>query len=186
MAAAPREVEDVRRHAELVCAAAEVDAAIARMAREATRLVGDQNPVVLPVMLGGAYTAVQLCRHFDFAYELDSLQVGRYGAALEGGRLEWSLYPRLDLSGRTVLLVDDVLDRGVTLGAVAAELRGMGVRVLRVAVLVAKRVAAELAAERPGADIVGIECPDRFLFGCGMDYKGYWRGLPALYAVAGT
>lgn len=184
--AAPPEVENVRRRAELVCSAAEVDAAIERMAREAAALVADRDPVVLPVMLGGAYTAVGLCRHFDFAYELDSLQVGRYGDSLEGGTLEWSLYPRLELRGRTVLLVDDVLDRGVTLRAVADLLRRMGVAALRIAVLVSKRVAPEPAAGRPQVDVVGIECPDRYLFGCGMDYKGYWRGLPALYAVRAT
>lgn len=183
---APREAEEVRRRAELVFTAAEVDAAIVRMAREAAALVADRNPIVMPVMLGGAYTAVHLCRHFDFAYELDSLQVGRYGSSLEGGTLEWSLYPRLDLGGRTVLLVDDVLDRGVTLAAVERELGRMGVTVLHIAVLASKRLAPELAAVRPRVDVVGLECPDRYLFGCGMDYKGYWRGLPALYAVEGT
>lgn len=175
------EIETVRREAELLYGAREIRGAIERMAGEAAKLLAGRCPVVVPIMLGGAFTAVHLCGHFDFAYELDCVHVGRYGDGLSGGALSWSLKPRLDLAGRAVLLVDDVLDRGLTLTEVMREIAGLGVADLRVAVLASKRI--DGGAERPHVDFIGVECPDRYLFGCGMDYKGFWRGLPELYAV---
>ena len=77
--------------------------------------------------------------------------------------------------------IDDVLDRGHTLRALGAELKRVGVARQRTAVLVVKRVAN--ARARPKVDYRGIEVDDVYLFGCGMDYRGYWRGLPALYAL---
>ena len=92
------------------------------LAARVTAELALRRPVVLPVMLGGAFTAFGLCRHFDFAYEVDFVQVSRYGDSVEGGELVWTSRPQLTLEGRSVLLVDDVLDRGVTLRAVLDEL----------------------------------------------------------------
>jgi hypoxanthine phosphoribosyltransferase len=175
------EAERIRRDARLVLSAAEVDAVIVGLAARVAAELALRRPVVLPVMLGGAFTAFGLCRHFDFAYEIDYLHVSRYGESLAGGELVWRSRPRLALEGRSVLLVDDVLDRGLTLRAVIDELERLGPASLHTAVLVSKDVTD--ARSRPAPDFVGVNCPDVYLFGCGMDYKGYWRGLPALYAV---
>lgn len=178
------EIERVRERASLVSSADEVSRAIERMAVQISAVLSGRCPVILPIMTGGMFTAVSLCRHLDFAYEVDFLQVGRYGTELTGGAIEWHVRPRVDLEGRTVLLVDDVLDRGVTLADVMREIRSSGVADLRVAVLVSKDIAH--GDSRPAVDFVGLHCPDRYLFGCGMDYKGFWRGLPALYAIDGV
>ena len=153
------------------------------MAAEISGRLRDADPIVMPVLLGGLFTAVRLGMHFDFVCEFDRVQVRRYGHAFEGGRLEWLVEPEIDVRGRTVLIVDDVLDRGITLDEVRRRLVGQGAAQVLSAVLVVK------AIDRPGgtvADFAGLQCEDRFLFGCGMDYRGHWRGLPALYAVAGT
>jgi hypoxanthine phosphoribosyltransferase len=105
--------------------------------------------------------------------------VTRYARGTRGGEIEWRVRPSADLASRTVLVVDDVLDRGHTLRALGAELEKVGVARLRTAVLVVKRVAN--ARARPKVDYRGVEVEDVYLFGCGM---GYWRGLPALYALA--
>ncbi len=173
--------EDVLRGAKLLHSASEVDAALERMAEQITADLSQRHPVVVAVMNGGAFTAVNLCRHFRFVYEFDFVHASRYGRSLEGGALEWRVRPRTNLAGRTVLLVDDVLDKGNTLAALREELRGIGVSELFTAVLVSKRLADESA--RPSVDYTAIETDDVYLFGCGMDYAGYWRGLPELYAT---
>lgn len=177
------EAEDALETAELVCTAADIDAAIERMAAAIGDELGASNPIVMPVLLGGVFTAVRLSARFAFPCEFDRIQVRRYGFALDGGTLEWIVEPETDVRGRTVLLVDDILDRGITLAEVSRKLRRDGAARVLSSVLVVKDV------ERPAgpeADFAGVHCDDRFVFGCGMDYRGHWRSLPALYAVAGT
>lgn len=170
----------VRDRARLVVAAPDVNRAIGRMADEIGAVLRDRAPVVLAVMQGGAFTAVELCKHFRFPYEFDYVHVSSYGRELTGGALEWHVRPRVELAGRTVLLVDDVLDRGATLAALIAELEAAGVEQLYTAVLAVKHL--EEALERPAVDFKGVDVGAQYLFGCGMDYNGYWRGLPELYA----
>ncbi len=171
----------MRARARRIASAEEVEQALARMAEEIGAVLRDASPVVLAVMQGGAFAAVGLCRHFRFPYEFDYVHVSSYGHALEGGALEWHVRPRAALEGRAVLVVDDVLDRGTTLAALSAALRDIGVARLCTAVLVVKQPAKPV--ERPPVDFVGLRAGDAYLFGCGMDYKGFWRGLPELYAV---
>ncbi len=175
------EALDIRRRAREVCSAAEIDRAVARMAAEIEAGVAGRDPLILAVMSGGIFTATALCRHFDFPYAFDYVHLTRYGDALRGGDIEWQVPPPARVAGRSVVVVDDVIDHGLTLAALLAALRAAGVGELRVAVLVRKAVTAE--RPRPAVDFVGVEAGSEYLFGCGMDYKGYWRGLPALYAV---
>lgn len=176
-------IRRVRRDAQLLRSESDVAAGIAEMAAAIAAKYAQSNPIVMAVMQGGAFTAVNLCEHFDFPYEFDYVHVTRYGEELEGNsELTWHTRPRRKLTGRTVILVDDVLDHGVTLRELCSVLGESRPRELAVAVLVHKQL--QLPLNRPQPDFVGFVSDDRYLFGCGMDYKGYWRGLPALYAVA--
>jgi hypoxanthine phosphoribosyltransferase len=181
--AAPQlsDVVEVRKSARRLCTSREVAAALRRMADAIRADLDDTNPVVLAVMRGGVFAAVELSRRLGFPHEFDFVHVTRYAGGTKGGKVEWRVPPSERLAGRTVLVVDDVLDRGHTLRALYAELRRIGVAAQRTAVLVVKRVAS---ANRPRVDYVGMEVEDVYVFGCGMDYRGYWRGLPALYAIA--
>jgi hypoxanthine phosphoribosyltransferase len=170
-----------RRGARRVCSAREIARALQRMADAITADLAGEDPVVLAVMHGGAFAAIEICRRLHFPYELDFVHVTRYASSTRGGEIEWRVRPSAELMGRTVLVVDDVLDRGHTLRALGAELRRIGVARQRTAVLVVKRVAGGRA--RPKVDYVGVEVGDFYVFGCGMDYRGRWRGLPALYAL---
>ena len=172
----------VLRRARRIASAREIASALERMAEEITADLAGADPVVLAVMHGGAFAAVELCRRLRFPYELDFVHVTRYARGTRGGEIEWRVRPSAELTGRTVLVVDDVLDRGHTLRALGAELEKVGVARQRTAVLVVKRLAS--APARPKVDYRGVEAGDVYLFGCGMDYRGYWRGLPALYALA--
>lgn len=163
-----------------VFSAREVGSAIERMAAEIGGDLSGSNPIVIPILMGGAFTAFRLCEHFRFPYEMDSVRVARY-APHGAGELHWYAQPCLELAGRHVLLVDDVLDRGITLHAVEHELRRMNVSGVSIAVLVRKAI--EPGVRRPAVDYVGIDGPDQYLFGCGMDVDGRWRGLSAIYAL---
>jgi hypoxanthine phosphoribosyltransferase len=151
------------------------------MAAELTARLAGRNPVVLAVMDGGVFTAVELCRHFTFPHEFDYVDVTRYGRGVTGGEVEWRVRPTAALAGRTVLVVDDILDRGQTLRSLMAELRQVGVARAYTAVLVVKRVVG--AGPRPRVDVVGLSVEDVYVFGCGMDYRGYWRELRSIYAL---
>jgi hypoxanthine phosphoribosyltransferase len=175
------ELEQVRREARELYSADEVRTAIRVMAGHIAAELAGTNPLVVAVMHGGVFTAVHLSEQFQFAHEFDYVHVSRYGAALSGGDLEWIVGPKAICRGRVVLLVDDVLDRGVTLAALHAELKRMPVAKLCTAVLVSKE--ADVPAARPAVDYVGLRAGKEYLFGCGMDYKGYWRNLRSLYAV---
>jgi hypoxanthine phosphoribosyltransferase len=170
-----------RRQARRIASAREIARVLERMAEEITAELANADPVVLAVMHGGAFAAVELCRRLRFPYELDFVHVTRYARGTRGGEIEWRVRPSAELTGRTVLVVDDVLDRGHTLRALGTELEKVGVARQRTAVLVVKKVAN--ARARPKVDYRGVEVEDVYLFGCGMDYRGYWRGLPALYAL---
>ncbi len=171
----------VMNNAAEICSAAEIDAAIDRIAADITDTVADSDPTILAVMQGGLFTATQLCRRFTFPYRFDFVHGSRYGDRLEGGELDWRVPPSADLAGRTIVIVDDILDRGITLADLQIRLADIGAEKVYSAVLVSKRLHESI--DRPVVDFVGLQADDIYLFGCGMDYKGYWRGLPSLFAV---
>lgn len=177
---------DVRRawtfleNSDLVCSEAEVQAAIARLAAEISARVRDAYPVVLVVMGGAVVFAGQLLPRLRFPLDLDYVHATRYGAATTGGSIAWRVSPPPQVRGRTVLVLDDILDGGQTLWAIRDQLLALGAARVLCAVLVEKT----LARPKPiAADFVGLRIPDRFVFGCGMDAKGYWRNLPEIRAI---
>jgi len=104
----------------------------------------------------------------------------RYGQATSGGVLSWRAAPSLALRGRIVLVVDDILDEGTTLAAIQERVRQLGAEACYTAVLAEKMHGRTKAAQ---ADFVALSVPDRFVFGFGMDVRGAWRNLPAIYAM---
>lgn len=176
-----------RRNARVLLSASEVDAIYDRMAASITTALADLDPVVLAIMNGGAFTAIELCKRFDFPYEFAYVHATRYantltGGTLTGGALDWHVEPRAELAGRAVLVVDDILDAGLTLAALEHALYERRVASLHKAVLAVKDLRQPV--ERPSVDFAGTSVPDVYVFGCGMDYRGYWRGVPELLAVS--
>jgi len=178
----PARVARVRAEAEEIHGPAAVSAALDRMAGAIGRALGDSCPIVLAVMTGGAVPAVRLMRRFDFLHEFDYVHATRYGGATRGGEIEWLARPRLSLRGRSVLIVDDILDEGHTLKAIQGLCRDAGVSALHTAVLTRKL--HERCVPGVSADFVGLEVPDRYIFGVGMDYHEYLRQLDGIYALA--
>lgn len=178
------EVGTVLSDADLLVTGAEVEASITRMAGEITDKLKESNPIVICVMNGGLIFAGQILTKLVFPLQVDYVHATRYGHETSGVGLDWVVKPQSELKGRTVLLLDDILDEGVTLAAIADYCRLQGATAVFMAVLVEK---LHLRKVTPGmrADFTGIEVGDRFLFGYGLDYKGYWRNAPGIYAPKG-
>jgi len=166
--------------ADLVHPVATVQAAVARVAAEITAALGERNPLVLCVMTGGVIFAGQLLPQLAFPLDFDYLHVTRYGLDTQGGKLSWRSAPWTPVKGRTVVVVDDILDEGVTLAAVRDSLRRLGAAEVLTAVFADKKNGKDKPIQ---ADFVALTVPDRFVFGFGMDVRGSWRNLPAVYAL---
>jgi hypoxanthine phosphoribosyltransferase len=162
----------------------EVESALDRMATEIIVRLSETYPLALCVMHGGLITAGRLLTRLHFPLDSGYLHVTRYGHQTSGKQIEWKVRPSEDIRGRSVLLVDDILDEGRTLSAVIDYCRSEGAKEVLTAVLVLKEHQRK-ARTGMTADFVGLVSPDRFLFGCGMDYKGYWRNAAGIYAVKG-
>lgn len=175
-----QEARNILQHAELIVAADEVQAALARVAQEINTALADQHPLVLSVMGGAVVFTGQLLPLLNFPLDFDYIHVSRYGNGKQGGALHWKVEPRENVRGKIVLVVDDVLDEGETLAAVKQRVLELGASGFYCAVFADK---LNGKAKPIHADFVGVELPDRFVFGYGMDIHGAWRNLPAIYAT---
>ena len=175
-----REAERMLAAADIVCTPEEVQAAVARMAREIEAKLAHEFPVVLSVMGGAAVFTGQLLPKLQFPLEFGAIEVTRYDNQTEGRDISWRLPPRDNVRDRTVLVVDDILDEGITLAAIRAKLTELGAKAVYAAVFADKAIGRDKPAH---ADFVGVTVPDRYVFGFGMDAYGLWRNLPAIYAL---
>ena len=170
----------VLREADLVCSEQEVGRAVERVAAEVTAMLADANPLVLSVLGGAVVFTGRLLPLLHFPLELDYLHVTRYDGRTRGSEVRWRAGPRTDIRGRTLLVVDDILDEGDTLAAVRERLLADGAAAFFSAVFADKDIGR---AKPIRADFVGVRVPDRYVFGFGMDINEYWRNLPAIYAL---
>ncbi len=175
-----QQAHDILQEAELIVSATEVRLAVERVAAEISARLADQHPLVLSVMGGAVVFTGQLLPLLDFPLDFDYVHVSRYGNEQQGGKVQWKVSPRENVADRVVLVVDDILDEGETLAAIRQRVLELGAAAFHSAVFADKRIAKPKPAQ---ADFVGMELPDRFVFGFGMDVHGAWRNLPAIYAV---
>jgi len=167
---------------DLIASAEEVQAAIARVADEVRSRFAQRYPLLLAVMGGAVVFAGQLLPRLRFPLDFDYIHATRYGIRTEGQTVDWRVSPGEQVRGRHVLVVDDILDAGQTMSAIRAQLLAGGAASFACAVLVDKTLRRNKPLQ---ADFVGLRVPDRFVFGCGMDARGYWRNLPEIRAMRG-
>ncbi len=175
-----QEVIHVRNRAELIHDETSMNACYDRLAIEVSENLVDSDPLLLPVMMGGLYLAGQLLPRLDFPLELDYLHATRYRDKLQGDALHWVVSPTEKVADRTVLIIDDILDQGVTLDGIIRKLKLSGAAEVQSLVLTTKQCER---INNVAVTYSGVDVPDKYVFGCGMDYRGYWRNLPQIYAV---
>ena len=174
------EAQHLLAAAEEIIPATEVNLAVRRVAAEIRMALKDKHPMVLSVMGGAVVFTGQLLPLLHFPIDFDTIHVTRYGSATRGSELVWKLMPRENVAGRTVLIVDDILDEGHTLAAIRDMVLQLGAREVYSAVFADKQIGREKPIK---ADFVGLQVPNRFVFGFGMDVSGAWRNLPSIYAM---
>ncbi len=176
----PEKAKEVLRGADLICDEASVQAALERLAAEISQRLGHCNPLLLSVMSGAVVFSGQLLTRLHFPLDFDYLHVTRYGDRTVGGGLQWKVFPQTPMTGRVVLVLDDVFDEGHTMAAIRQRVMEAGAAQFFCAVFADKKIGRTKPLQ---ADFVGMELPDRYIFGYGLDVKGAWRNLPAIYAL---
>ena len=171
---------EILQQAELLKGESEVQAALHSVAAKINAALRDAHPLVLSVMGGAVVFTGQLLPLLDFPLDFDYVHVSRYGDARTGGRMHWKVEPHESVKGRVVLLLDDILDEGHTLSALKERVMTLGAARCYSAVFADKQHGRNKPIQ---ADFVGMELPNRFVFGYGMDIEGAWRNLPAIYAL---
>jgi hypoxanthine phosphoribosyltransferase len=159
----------------------QIDSAIASMGRTIANELDGETPILLTIMNGGLIFSAQLALAIPTDLEFDYVHATRYHGGTRGSELLWIKQPRLSMRGRIVLLADDILDEGYTLRAIRDFCIDQGARRVLGAVLCRKL--HDRTAPGVTADWVGIEVPDRYVFGFGMDFHEQGRNLPAIYAL---
>jgi hypoxanthine phosphoribosyltransferase len=157
----------------------EVEHSLDKMADAITAELHDKNPLVLCVINGGIIATGKLLPRLKFPLTLDSIHASRYRNNTTGNDIHWLFKPTTPLAQRTVLIVDDILDEGHTLLAIVEYCREQGAAAVYTAALFDKQIPQEKPIR---ADFIGLAVENHYLFGYGMDYKGYLRNAAGVYA----
>jgi hypoxanthine phosphoribosyltransferase len=173
------EIKTIQETADLLFSEQEVEAALDKIAGQINHQLTELNPLLLCVINGGIVIAGKLVTRLTFPLTIDCINASRYQNQTTGGNIEWILKPSTPLKDRTILIVDDILDEGITLATIHDYCLEQGATAVYSAVLLDKI----LSHNKPiSADFIGLEVENRYLFGYGMDYKGYLRNVPGIYA----
>lgn len=175
-------VKKILKEAECLHSQEALNEALDEMAAKITEKLADKNPLILCVMTGALIPTGHLVTRLHFPLEIDYIHATRYRGAMRGGDLHWLVEPRTSLKDRVVIIVDDIMDGGLTLSAIMDYCEQAKAKEVYTAVMVSK-----IREREPGVnfepDFVGVETEDKFLFGFGLDYEEYLRNVPGIYAV---
>ncbi|MBV9575743.1 MAG: hypoxanthine-guanine phosphoribosyltransferase [Gammaproteobacteria bacterium] len=175
-------IQSILENATCLYSFTEINQALDRMAKEISSKLKDENPLILCVMTGALITTGHLVTRLHFPLEIDYIHATRYRGTTRGGDLHWLVEPRNPLKDRTVLIIDDIMDGGLTLAAIMDYCKQAEAKAIYSGVMVSKNRTRE-----PGVnfepDFVGVTTEDKYLFGFGLDYEEYLRNVPGIYAV---
>lgn len=177
-----QKIKKIKSESDCLCDSSQINAALDVLAEKITLDLKDENPIVLCVMSGGIIPTGHLMTRLSFPLQLDYIHATRYQGETTGGKLDWIREPNISLKDRTVLIVDDIFDEGITLLEIAKYCKEKSATKIYSAVLVDK-IHNRKIDYKP--NYIGLEIEDRYLFGFGMDYKNYLRNVFAIHAVKG-
>ncbi len=160
---------------------AAIQARVTELGAEITHHYQGQRPLVLGVMNGALFFLADLLRALDVEVEMACISLASYaGRKSTGQLLGLDALPATLVAGRAILIVDDILDTGLTLRGLAARVRELGAADVRICVLLQKRRPREVAVQ---ADWFGFEMEDEFVVGYGLDHDGRYRSLPDIWKM---
>ena len=175
------DLQRIKENSDLVFSAIQVQAAVEKIGQALELKIKDKNAILICVMNGGLTLMADLSRNLSCDVRFDYLQVARYRDKTVGGSLHWLKEPQLSLEDQTVVLVDDIYDEGYTMEELVSYCEKNGAKEVITVVLLYKQKSSPQVGSKP--HIYGLDVPDRYVYGYGMDYKGYFRNASAIYAV---
>ncbi len=173
--------QTVYDQADMLYSEQDVEAALDSMAGDISQQMENSDPIVLCIMNGGLIATGKLLPKLNFPLRVDYLHATRYHGQTSAGELNWLKRNHQELKGQNILIVDDILDEGITLKAIVDFCHEMEVSSVLTAVVVEK---IHDRSNGFKSDFVGLQVEDRYVFGYGMDYKGYLRNAPGIFAVS--
>ena len=177
-----KSIKKIEKESDRLCDSKQLSHVLDQLAEQITNDLKDKNLLVLCVMTGGIIPTGHLVTRLSFPLQLDYIHATRYCGETSGGKLDWIQEPSISLQDRTILIVDDIFDEGITLLEIAQYCKDKGAAEVLSAVLVNK--VHDRKADFK-VDYIGLNIEDRYLFGFGMDYKHYLRNVNAIHAVKG-
>ena len=177
----PQDPRDILEQSSLVASREEVETTVSRLAEEINAFYGDRSIILLAVMTGAIIPAAWIAARLTMPLRMDFIHATRYAGQTQGGQLDFRVPPRLNLQGNDILIVDDIYDVGLTLELIERYCVGRGANSVNSAVLVRKLHNRETAGELPR--FIGMDVPDKYVFGCGMDAYEHWRHLNEIRAL---
>ncbi len=176
-----KDIENVLRQSECLISEGRIDAAYDRLAAQRNLHYNGLNPIIMVVMNGGLIPAGQLLTRLTFFHRMNYLHATRYRDNAATNDLVWKVRPTGNIENEHILLIDDIFDEGVTLKAIHDELSKQNPKSLKSCALINK--VHDRKVKDFAIDFVGTDVADRYIYGCGMDYHGYLRHLPGIYAL---
>ena len=173
-------IQALIRKSSVIYSEIEIKTVIKNIADQVNQTIKTDELYVLCVMNGALIFAGQLLPRLEKNIQYSYIHATRYAASLTGGPIHWLVKPPIDIEGKTVLILDDILDEGITLREIAATCLAMKAKAIFTAVLFDKEIAKEKSYL---PNFIGLKVPNRFVFGYGLDCKGLGRNLPHLYAL---
>lgn len=177
-----KEIVRVLENADILISEEEINRAIDKVAIEIESATKNEVPIFLCVMKGGQMFTSALMQRITTPMILDYVHVDRYRNKTSGSSIHWHKEPDTSLQGQVVVIVDDILDEGYTLQELIAYCEAKGAKKVLSAVLLKKKLSDK--PTNTNADFTGMEVTDRYVFGWGMDYKGYLRNQSCIYAIS--
>ena len=173
-------IQALIRKSSVIYSEIEIKTVIKNIADQVNQTIKTDDLYVLCVMNGALIFAGQLLPRLEKNIQYSYVHATRYASSLTGGPIHWLVKPPIDIEGKTVLILDDILDEGITLREIAATCIAMKAKAIFTAVLFDKEIAKEKSYL---PNFIGLKVPNRFVFGYGLDCKGLGRNLPHLYAL---
>lgn len=159
----------------------EIKSLVKRLADEIRRDYANRQPIMVPIMKGAIVFTADLLRELsDMKFDFDYVDVSSYAHGASTGDLQVEVNVKKDITGRDVILIDEIIDTGLTLDFLQAEFKKYGAKTVASVVAVDKKAGRKVDIE---ADYVGAIVPNEYLLGYGMDLDGNYRFLPQIIAI---
>lgn len=171
------QLSNIKDKAKVIITQNQIEKALNRLTKQLTLDYQDKKPVFIVVLNGGLIFAGQLLPRLDLVCEIDYCHATRYQGEKRGSELAWKAKPQTELAGRDVVLIDDILDEGITLKLIEEYCLEQNARSVKTLVLVEKQHSRKAYANQK-PDYCELTVPDQYVFGFGMDYSHYWRNTP--------